>query len=131
MLAMQFRVIMRGGFIIESQTCYSSAFSLVVWFDVWVFLFVAFFLVATLHLLLNTRLCRAVICTTNLGLEYNVKRTPGNHLAFSINACCPCRSQPLKYQLPYCGLTDLMTKVADIKAQANSAHRSFVGIKGQ
>jgi hypothetical protein len=79
-------------------------------------------------LVLNTEICHAVICTTNLGLEYRSEQVPGNRLTYSINACCPCRAQPERYQLPLCGLRNAIAKVNQVKTQTNNALSAFVSI---
>ncbi|XP_048747706.2 uncharacterized protein LOC125659940 [Ostrea edulis] len=75
--------------------------------------------------MMNTEICHAVICTTNLGLEYRSEQVPGNLVTFSINACCPCRSQPVRYQIPLCGLRNAIVKVNTVKTQVNNALRAF------
>lgn len=82
---------------------------------------------ALIQLFMNIQVSRSVICTTNLGLEYHVERTSETHLTFSINACCPCRAQPIRYQLPMCGLVDVVEKMNGITSQTSSVRQSFVG----
>ncbi|XP_061178300.1 uncharacterized protein LOC133186930 [Saccostrea echinata] len=86
---------------------------------------IACFLVVLCHLLFTTQVCRAVICTTNLGLEYRSEQISRNQLTYSINACCPCRSQPIRYQLKLCGLLDLVTKINVIISQAENRLNAF------
>ncbi|XP_062602265.1 uncharacterized protein LOC134263927 [Saccostrea cucullata] len=85
----------------------------------------ASFLVLSCLLLITTQVSRAVICTTNLGLEYRVEQTSRSQLTYYINACCPCRSQPIRYQLPLCGLLDLVTKINVIITQAENKLNAF------
>lgn len=89
--------------------------------------FVVSSLLVLIQLFMNIQVSRCVICTNNLGLEYHVERTSETHLTFSINACCPCRAQPIRYQLPMCGLVDVVEKINDITSETSGVRQSFVG----
>eukprot|EP00105_Crassostrea_gigas_P008905 XP_011423633.1 PREDICTED: uncharacterized protein LOC105325669 [Crassostrea gigas] len=82
-------------------------------------------LLVLIQLFMNIQVSRCVICTNNLGLEYHVERTSETHLTFSINACCPCRAQPIRYQLPMCGLVDVVEKINDITSETSGVRQSF------